>query len=48
MRHGYDARPVAELIGAKPGEVRLLPQGGLETGRTHDLTEQMTAAGLPV
>ncbi len=33
VRHGYDARAVAELIGAKPGEVRLLLQGRLEASR---------------
>jgi len=48
VRHGYDARSVAELIGAKPGEVKLLLQGGLEVGRARELTEQMLAAGLPV
>ncbi len=48
VRHGYDARAVAELIGAKPGEVKSLLQGGLEAGRTREMTEQMLAAGLPV
>lgn len=33
VRHGCDARSVADLIGAKPGEVRLLLQGGLNAGR---------------
>ena len=36
VRHGCDARAVAELIGAKPGEVRLL-QGRLETGRARKM-----------
>ena len=35
VRHGYDARSVAELIGAKPGEVRLLLQGGFCQGSRH-------------
>ena len=48
VRNGYDIRAVAELIGAKLGEVRLLMQGGLEAGRTRELTEQMMAAGLPI
>ena len=48
VRHGYDARAVAELIGAKPGEVRLLLQGRLEVSRAREMTEQMMAAGLPV
>lgn len=48
VRHGYDARAVAELIGAKPGEVKSLLQGVLEAGRTREMTEQMLAAGLPV
>ena len=47
-RHGYDARSVAELIGTKPGEVRLLLQGRLEAVRAREMTEQMLAAGLPV
>ena len=48
VRHGYDARAVAELIGAKQGEVRLLLQGRLEASRAREMTEQMMAAGLPV
>ena len=48
VRNGYDMRAVAELIGAKLGEVRLLMQGGLEAGRTRELTEQMMVAGLPI
>ena len=48
VRHGYDTRAVAELIGANPGEVRSLLQGRLEEGRVRELTEQMMAAGLPV
>ena len=48
VRHGYDARAVAELIGTKPGEVRLLLQGRLEASRAREMTEQMMAAGLPV
>jgi len=48
VRHGYDTRAVAELIGAKPGEVRLLLQGRLEASRAREMTEQMMAAGLPV
>jgi hypothetical protein len=48
VRNGDDARAVAELIGAKPGEVRSLLQGTLETGRAREMTEQMLAAGLPV
>ena len=37
VRHGYDARAVAELIGAKPGEVRLLLQGRLEASRARGM-----------
>jgi type II secretory pathway predicted ATPase ExeA len=48
VRHGYDARAIAELLGAKSGEVRQLLQGTLEAGRARDLTDQMMAAGLPV
>ncbi len=48
VRHGYDTRSVAELIGTKLGEVRLLLQGRLEAARASEMTEQMMAAGLPV
>ena len=48
VRNGYDARAVADLIGAKSGEVRLLIQGKLEADRARDMTAQMKAAGLPV
>ena len=47
-RHGYDTRSVAELIGTKPGEVRLLLQDRLEAIRAREMTEQMLVAGLPV
>ena len=48
MWHGYDARSVAESIGAKTAEVKLLLQGGLEAARAREMTERMMAAGLPV
>ena len=48
VRHGYDTRSVAELIGTKPDEVRLLLQDRLEAARAREMTEQMLAAGLPV
>lgn len=48
VRHGYDARAVAEVIGAKTTEVKLLLQGGLEAARAREMTERMMAAGLPV
>jgi cystathionine beta-lyase/cystathionine gamma-synthase len=48
VRHGYDAKAVAELIGAKTAEVKLLLQGGLEAVRAREMTERMMAAGIPV
>ncbi len=48
VRNGYDVRAVAELLGAKSGEVRQLLQGTLETGRAREMAERMMAAGLPV
>jgi hypothetical protein len=48
VRNGYDARAVADLISAKPGEIRLLLQGRLEADRARGMTEQMMTAGLPV
>jgi type II secretory pathway predicted ATPase ExeA len=48
VRNGYDARAVADLIGAKPGEVRLLLQGRVEGDRAREMTNQMLAAGVPV
>ena len=47
-RHGYDVRSLAEQFHAKPAEIRLLFDGTLEARRTHELTEQMLAAGLPL
>jgi type II secretory pathway predicted ATPase ExeA len=48
VRNGYDIRAVAELIGAKTSEVRLLVQGRLEGDRAREMTAQMMTAGLPV
>ncbi len=48
VRNGYDTHAVADLVGAKSGEIRQLLQGTLEAARARELTDQMMAAGLPV
>ena len=47
-RHGYTTRVLAELLGAKPGEVRALFRQSLGAERSRELKDQMLAAGLPV
>jgi len=47
-RHGYDVRSIADEFRVKPADVRLFLQGQLDPARTHELTEQMLVAGLPV
>ncbi len=47
-RHGYDVRTVAELAGARTGDIQALLRGELEAGRTHEITDRLRAAGLPI
>ena len=47
-RHGYTTKVLAELLGAKPGDIRALFRQTLGTERSREMKEQMLAAGLPV
>jgi hypothetical protein len=47
-RQGYTVRALAEQFNAKPGEIRHLLDGRLDTGRTRELADMMRAAGLPM
>lgn len=47
-RHGYDARAIAELAGARTGDIQALLRGELEAGRTREITDRLRAAGLPI
>ncbi|MBV8883721.1 MAG: ExeA family protein [Chroococcidiopsidaceae cyanobacterium CP_BM_RX_35] len=47
-RHGYNVKSLAEQFDAKPSEIRSLFRGQLDPVRTHELQDQMLAAGLPI
>jgi type II secretory pathway predicted ATPase ExeA len=47
-RYGYNARALAELLNARPAEIRAFLHGQLAPGRTQELHAQLLAAGLPV
>jgi type II secretory pathway predicted ATPase ExeA len=47
-RYGYNARALAELLNARPAEIRSFLHGQLAPGRTQELHAQLLAAGLPV
>jgi hypothetical protein len=47
-RSGYNARALAELLNARPAEIRAFLHGQLAPGRTQELHAQLLAAGLPV
>jgi hypothetical protein len=46
--HGYAAKVLAEMLGTKQAEIKVMFKQNLEAGRARDLTEKMLAAGLPV
>lgn len=47
-RHGYTAKILSELLGAKQAEIKAMFRQTLEPDRARELKEQMLAAGLPV
>jgi hypothetical protein len=47
-RQGYHMKALAELLSAKPAEVRLFLRGQLATGRTQELHSGLLAAGIPL
>jgi hypothetical protein len=48
VRHGYDAKSLADRFHCKPAEIKHLFAGTLDAGRTAELTDQMLAAGIPL
>jgi type II secretory pathway predicted ATPase ExeA len=47
-RHGYNAKVLAELLNAKPREIKALLRGQLAPGRTQELQVEMLAVGIPL
>jgi type II secretory pathway predicted ATPase ExeA len=47
-RQGYHMKALAELLSAKPAEIRLFLRGQLTTGRTQELHSGLLAAGIPL
>jgi hypothetical protein len=45
-RQGYHMKALAELLSAKPAEIRLFLRGQLATGRTQELHSGLLAAGI--
>jgi type II secretory pathway predicted ATPase ExeA len=45
-RQGYHMKALAELLSAKPAEIRLFLRGQLATGRTQELHRGLLAAGI--
>jgi type II secretory pathway predicted ATPase ExeA len=48
IRHGYNAKSLAELLNVKTSEVRGFLQGQLPPSRTQDMREQMLKIGIPL
>ena len=48
IRHGYNAKTLAELLNVRTSEVRSFLHGQLPPGRTSDMREQMLKIGIPL
>ena len=48
IRHGYNAKALAELLNVRTTEVRSFLQGQLPAGRTQDMRDQMLKIGIPL
>ena len=48
IRHGYNAKTLAELLNVRTSEVRSFLHGQLPPGRTTDMREQMLKIGIPL
>jgi hypothetical protein len=46
--HGYNVKSLVTQFHTKPAEIRQFLRGALNEQRTHEFTEQMRAAGLPL
>ena len=47
-RQGYNAKVLAELLNAKPREIKLFLSGQLAPGRTQELQAELLAVGIPL
>jgi hypothetical protein len=47
-RQGYNAKVLAELLNAKPREIKSFLSGQLAAGRTQELQSELLAAGIPL
>ena len=47
-RHGYNAKVLAEILNAKPREIRALLRGQLAPGRALELQHETLAVGIPL
>ncbi len=45
---GYNVKVLAELLNAKPREIRWFLSGHLAPGRTQELQSELLAAGIPL
>ena len=48
IRHGYNAKNLAELLNIRTAEMRSFLHGQLPPGRTQDLRDQMLKIGIPL
>ena len=47
-RQGYNAKVLAELLNAKPREIKSFLSGQLASGRTRESQSELLAAGIPL
>jgi hypothetical protein len=47
-REGYNTKVLAELLNAKPREIKAFLRGQLAPGRTQELQTELLAAGIPL
>jgi type II secretory pathway predicted ATPase ExeA len=48
IRHGYNVKSLAQLINAKPAEIRSFLYGQMPPGRSQELKEQLLKVGVPL
>ena len=48
VRHGYDAKALADQFNTRPLEIKKLIAGELDPSRVKELTDEMRLAGIPI
>ena len=48
VRHGYDAKVLADQFNTRPLEIKKLIAGELDPSRVKELTDEMRLAGIPI